>query len=72
MDDDNALVEFVNDLDTIIAKYQHVFPPHNTAGILLSRITLLMVDDPVTGKELLKFVWNKLDELEQSNPGQYL
>jgi len=72
MDDDNALVEFVNDLDAIIAKYQHVFPPHNMSGILLSRITLLMVDDPVTGKELLKFVWNKLDELEQSNPGQYL
>jgi hypothetical protein len=70
--DDDALVDFVNDLDIIIAKYQHVFPPHNTAGILLSRITLLMVDDPVTGKELLKFVWNKLDELEQSNPGQYL
>ena len=70
--DDNALVDFVNDLDTLIAKYHHVFAPHNMSGILLSRITLLMVDDPVTGKELLKFVWNKLDELEQSNPGQFL
>jgi len=72
MDDDNALVEFVSDLDAIIVKYQHVFPPHNVSGILLSRITLLMVDDPTTGKKLLEYVWNKLDELEQSNPGQYL
>jgi hypothetical protein len=31
-----------------------------------------MSTDPSVGKELLKFVWNKLDELEQSNPGQYL
>jgi hypothetical protein len=70
--DDKDLVEFVEDLDAVIAKYQHVFPPHNISGILLSRITLLMSTDPSVGKELLKFVWNKLDELEQSNPGQYL
>jgi len=70
--DDKDLVEFVEDLDAVIVKYQHVFPPHNISGILLSRITLLMSTDPSVGKELLKFVWNKLDELEQSNPGQYL
>jgi len=40
--------------------------------MLLSRVTLLMSTDPIVGKELLKFVWTKLDELEQSNPGQYL
>jgi len=38
----------------------------------LSRVTLLMSHDTEVGKELLKFVWNKLDELEQSNPGQFL
>jgi hypothetical protein len=69
---DKELFEFVEDLDIVIAKYQHVFPAHNISGILLSRITLLMSNDPVTGKALLQFVWNKLDELEQSNPGQYL
>jgi hypothetical protein len=70
--DDLQLVEFVNELDDIIAKWSDRYAPHNISGILLSRITLLMIDDPVTGKELLKFVWNKLDEMEQSNPGQYL
>jgi hypothetical protein len=31
-----------------------------------------MADDPATAKHLLKFVWEKFDEIEQSNPGQYL
>jgi hypothetical protein len=72
MDDDAKLEELVNDLDQVIVKYQEDFPAHNIAGILLSRVTLIMSLDPGVGKELLKFVWNKLDELEQSDPGQYL
>jgi hypothetical protein len=70
--DDGKLEELVNDLDEVILKYQEDFQAHNVAGILLSRVTLLMSTDPAVGKELLKFVWNKLDELEQSDPGQYL
>jgi hypothetical protein len=70
--DDSKLEELVSDLDEVILKYQEDFQAHNVAGILLSRVTLLMSTDPAVGKELLKFVWNKLDELEQSNPGQYL
>jgi hypothetical protein len=70
--DDDKLEELVNDLDEVILKYQEDFQAHNVAGILLSRVTLLMSTDPAVGKELLKFVWNKLDELEQSDPGQYL
>jgi hypothetical protein len=70
--DDGKLEELVNDLDEVILKYQEDFQAHNIAGILLSRVTLLMSTDPAVGKELLKFVWNKLDELEQSDPGQYL
>jgi hypothetical protein len=70
--DDGKLEELVNDLDEVILKYQEDFQAHNVAGILLSRVTLLMASDPSVGKELLKFVWNKLDELEQSDPGQYL
>ena len=69
---DADIESFVNDLDTVILKYQDQFQAHNIVGMMLSRITLLMSTDPTTGKELLKFVWNKLDELEQSNPGQYL
>jgi hypothetical protein len=71
-DDDKELVEFVNELDEVIVKWQDKFPPHNMSGILLSRVTLLMSTDPECGKGLLQFVWNKLDELEQSNPGQFL
>lgn len=70
--DDERLIELVNDLDAVILKYQDEFAPHNITGVLLSRITLLMQSDTQTGKELLRFVWEKLDELEQSNPGSYL
>jgi hypothetical protein len=70
--DDQSIESFINDLDAIILKYQDQFQAHNIAGMLLSRITLLMSTDPETGKALLKFVWEKLDELEQSNPGQFL
>jgi hypothetical protein len=70
--DDDYLLAFVNDLDAVILKYQDQFENHNLAAMMLSRITLLMTHDPATGKGLLQFVWDKLDELEQSNPGQYL
>ena len=69
---DTAIEDFIEDLDIVIMKYQDVFAAHSISGMLLSRVTLLMSTDPNVGKELLKFVWNKLDELEQSNPGQYL
>jgi hypothetical protein len=69
---DKEIEDFINELDLLIMKYEEHFAAHNISGMLLSRITLLMSTDPSVGKELLKFVWNKLDELEQSNPGQYL
>jgi len=69
---DKDILEFINDLDNLILKYQDIFAAHNISAMLLSRITLLMSTDPECGKGLLKFVWEKLDELEQSNPGQYL
>jgi len=70
--EDKDIEDFINELDELILKYQDKFAAHNISGMLLSRITLLMSDDTETGKHLLKFVWEKLDELEQSNPGQYL
>lgn len=69
---DKEIEDFIDDLDMLIMKYQDQFEAHSISGMMLSRITLLMSTDPSVGKELLKFVWNKLDELEQSNPGQYL
>jgi len=68
---EDILIEFVNRIDDVIANYPDE-PAHNIAGALLSRVTLLMVADPSVGKALVQYVWDKLDELEQSNPGQYL
>jgi hypothetical protein len=70
--EDKDIVSFINDLDELIFKYQDTFSAHNITGMLLSRVTLLMSTDTEVGKHLLKFVWEKLDDLEQSNPGQYL
>ena len=70
--DDETLVAMVNELDEVILRYQSEFPAHSLAGVLLSRVTLLCADDPATGKGLLKFVWEKLDELEQSDPNSFL
>ena len=70
--DDETLVTLVNELDQVILRYQSEFPPHSIAGVLLSRVTLLCASDPATGKGLVKFVWEKLDELEQSDPNSYL
>jgi hypothetical protein len=71
-DEDKNIEDFISELDVLIFKYEDKFAAHNISGMLLSRITLLMSTDTSVGKELLKFVWNKLDELEQSNPGQFL
>jgi hypothetical protein len=71
-DQEERLKAFIGELDELIAKHSLEFAPHNISGMLLSRVTLLMSDDPETGKGLLKFVWERLDELEQSNPGNFL
>jgi hypothetical protein len=68
---DEDIEAFVNELDAVIHKYPQ-FEAHNIAGILLSRVTLLMTMDPVTGKGLCQYVWEKLDEIEQANPGSML
>lgn len=71
MIEDKRLEDLVRQIDAVIFGNTDI-ANHAWAGILLSRVTLLMESDPATGKELLKFVWEKLDELEQSNPGQFL
>lgn len=61
----------VKELDEVLAKYID-FAPHHLAGVLLSRVTLLMVHDPETGKGLCRYVWEKLDEIEQADPGNMI
>ena len=65
---DTELNTLIDQLDSVLLQYNHC-PAHEVAGALLSRITLLMTMDPSVGKHMLKFVWEKLDEIEQANPG---
>ena len=65
---DERLEEFVLALDQVIHQFPD-FEAHNLAGILLSRVTLLMTMDPAVGKELVKYVWQQLDTIESANPG---
>jgi hypothetical protein len=69
---EERLKELVYAIDNVIGQYQSEFLPHNIAGVLLSRVTLLLADDPETGKGLVRYVWEKLDELEQNNPGNMI
>jgi len=69
--DDKRLEELVAKLDEVIQQFPDM-EPHNISAILLSRITLLMTMDPATGKELLKYVWTQLDEIEQADPGSMI
>jgi hypothetical protein len=66
MDDEN-LIEFLTELDTIIA--QSAFEPHIIAAMLLSRVTHLTSEDPTMGKHLVQYVLTQLDEIEQGTKG---
>ena len=68
---DTELNTLIDQLDSVLLQYNHC-PAHEVAGALLSRITLLMTMDPSVGKHMLKFVWEKLDEIEQANPGEWI
>jgi len=69
--DDKQLEEFIAKLDAVIVQYPNM-APHNISALLLSRVTLLMTMDPATGKGLLKYVWEQLDEIEQADPGSMI
>jgi hypothetical protein len=66
------LDKFIKDLDAIIMKYDGQLEAHNVSALLLSRVILLETMEPEVGKQLVKFVWEKLDEIEQANPGSMI
>ena len=68
---DAELDTLITNLDTLLLQYNHC-PAHEVAGALLSRITLLMTMDPSVGKELVKYVWQQLDTIEQADPGSMI
>ena len=59
----------VDDMDGLIRQYEGMLNAIDVTGVLLSRVTLLMTMHPEIGKGLVRFVWEKLDEIEQANPG---
>jgi hypothetical protein len=62
----DALVE---DMDSLIRQYEGMLNAIDVTGVLLSRVTLLCTTHTEIGKGLVRFVWEKLDEIEQANPG---
>jgi len=69
---DKDLEDFIDELDKLIMSYEDRFEAHNVAGMLLSRVTLLCTMDPAVGKELVKYVWEQLDIIEQADPGNMI
>ena len=68
---DEQMNNLVDELDRVIINYSDC-EAHNVAGVLLSRFTLLMTMDPSVGKELVKYVWERLDEIEQADPNNMI
>jgi len=59
----------VDEIDIVIKGFEGPLNAVDVAGVLLSRVTLLMTMHPEIGKGLVRYVWEKLDEIEQANPG---
>ena len=68
---DQEMEQMVEEIDAVIKQYPQC-AAHELAGVLLSRVTLLMTMDPETGKGLMRYVWEKLDEIQQSDPGNMI
>ncbi len=69
---EDRLNVFVDEIDAVINKHSEYFEAHHICGVLMSRFVLLMSQDPETGKGLAKYIWERLDEIEQANPGNML
>jgi len=68
-DKEQAISQLIDDIDLVIKNYDGQLNSVDLAGVLLSRVTLLMTMHTEIGKGLVRFVWEKLDEIEQANPG---
>jgi len=64
--------QLVDDIDQVIKGYEGTLNAVDVAGVLLSRVTLLCTMHTEVGKGLVRFVWEKLDEIEQADPGSML
>jgi hypothetical protein len=69
---DAVIEQLVDDIDQVIKGYEGSLNAIDVSGVLLSRVTLLCTMQPEIGKGLVRFVWEKLDEIEQANPGNMI
>lgn len=67
---DEELSDLVDSIDDLLLDYKDM-GAHNLAGVLLSRVVLLVQHDPALGKDLVRYVWERLDQIEQDNPGDH-
>jgi hypothetical protein len=69
----DALIDsLIEDIDRVIDTYAGGLNSVDVAGVLLSRVTLLMTMHTEIGKGLVRYVWEKLDEIEQADPGNMI
>jgi hypothetical protein len=66
---DSNIEQFIDQLDQLVARHTPDFEPHIIASMLLSRVTHLVSDDPTTGKALVQYVWEQLDQIDQGTRG---
>ena len=64
---EEELKQFVQDLDDLMVNYFDM-GTHIITGALLSRVVLIMQQEPYVGKNLIRYAWEKLDEIEQTRP----
>ena len=67
--EDEEIKEIVDAIDDLLEKYVPTIGPTNLCSILLSRAVLLTQHEPALGKDLLRYVWERLDQIEQDRPG---
>lgn len=68
---DQQVNKLVSVFDQIIGDALEDMEAPNVAAVMLSRVTHLLASCPDIGKELVRTVWEQLDEIEQDNPGDF-
>ena len=66
--EEEELHDIVEHLDDLLHEHKEM-GAHNLAGVLLSRVVLLTEHDPSLGKDLVRYVWERLDAIEQDGAG---
>lgn len=63
--------ELVARMDVLLLEYEHL-GAHRVSGAILSRVILMLTLEPEVGKGLMKWCWERFDEIEEGDPGSWL